>query len=145
MMPDGSTVGKSNTQPPEVGSNAAEFIRPRQMAIEGFKAQSEMVIDSLDRLITAWEEQNFCMAIQDSPVVPIGRSPRTDVLLKAEKAVLESGSSVFVIYMHTHICEHTHPTLTLNTKQIKVHMFIGWGKALLTLIHITSSILYTTR
>ncbi|GMP52637.1 hypothetical protein CsSME_00020830 [Camellia sinensis var. sinensis] len=94
MMPDGSTVGKSNTQPPEVGSNAAEFIRPRQMAIEGFKAQSEMVIDSLDRLITAWEEQNFCMAIQDSPVVPIGRSPRTDVLLKAEKAVLESGSSV---------------------------------------------------
>ncbi|CAL5368372.1 unnamed protein product [Camellia sinensis] len=96
MMPDGSTVGKSNTQPPEVGSNAAEFIRPRQMAIEGFKAQSEMVIDSLDRLITAWEEQNFCMAIQDSPVVPIGRSPRTDVLLKAEKAVLESGSSVYM-------------------------------------------------
>ncbi|KAI8003713.1 hypothetical protein LOK49_LG08G03115 [Camellia lanceoleosa] len=31
---------------------------------------------------------------EDSPVVPIGRSPRTDVLLKAEKAVLESGGSV---------------------------------------------------
>ncbi|XP_011010566.1 PREDICTED: uncharacterized protein LOC105115393 [Populus euphratica] len=28
---------------------------------------------------------------EDSPVVPIGRSPRTDVLLKAEKVVLESG------------------------------------------------------
>ncbi|THG08266.1 hypothetical protein TEA_011016 [Camellia sinensis var. sinensis] len=31
---------------------------------------------------------------EDSPVVPTGRSPRTDVLLKAEKAVLESGGSV---------------------------------------------------
>ncbi|KAF5941711.1 hypothetical protein HYC85_019353 [Camellia sinensis] len=82
---------------------------------------------------------------EDSPVVPIGRSPRTDVLLKAEKAVLESGGSVFVIYMHTNICEHAHPTLTLNTKQIKVHMFIGWRKVLLTLVQITSSILYTTR
>uniref|UniRef100_A0A6N2KQR4 NAD-dependent epimerase/dehydratase domain-containing protein n=1 Tax=Salix viminalis TaxID=40686 RepID=A0A6N2KQR4_SALVM len=30
---------------------------------------------------------------EDSPVVPIGRSPRTDVLLKAEKVVLESGGS----------------------------------------------------
>ncbi|CAL5415799.1 unnamed protein product [Camellia sinensis] len=59
---------------------------------------------------------------EDSPVVPIGRSPRTDVLLKAEKAVLESGGSV-----------------------IKVHMFIGWRKVLLTLVQITSSILYTTR
>ncbi|OAY55947.1 uncharacterized protein LOC110610344 isoform X1 [Manihot esculenta] len=32
--------------------------------------------------------------IEDSPVVPIGRSPRTDVLLKAEKEVLERGGSV---------------------------------------------------
>jgi len=32
--------------------------------------------------------------VQDSPVVPIGRSPRTDVLLKAEKIVLEFGGSV---------------------------------------------------
>ncbi|XP_052208735.1 uncharacterized protein LOC127812339 isoform X2 [Diospyros lotus] len=31
---------------------------------------------------------------EDSPVVAIGRSPRTDVLLKAEKAVLESGGCV---------------------------------------------------
>lgn len=31
---------------------------------------------------------------EDSPVVPIGRSPRTDVLLKAEKIVLEFGGSV---------------------------------------------------
>ncbi|XP_066161571.1 uncharacterized protein [Oryza sativa Japonica Group] len=31
---------------------------------------------------------------EDSPCVPIGRSPRTDVLLKAENAVLEAGGSV---------------------------------------------------
>lgn len=31
---------------------------------------------------------------EDSPVVPIGKSPRTDVLLKAEKVVLESGGCV---------------------------------------------------
>ncbi|KAG5554934.1 hypothetical protein RHGRI_012476 [Rhododendron griersonianum] len=31
---------------------------------------------------------------EDSPVVPIGRSARTDVLLKAEKVVLESGGCV---------------------------------------------------
>ncbi|CAA3014615.1 Hypothetical predicted protein [Olea europaea subsp. europaea] len=31
---------------------------------------------------------------EDTPVVPIGRSPRTDVLLKAEKVVLEAGGSV---------------------------------------------------
>lgn len=31
---------------------------------------------------------------EDTPVVPIGRSPRTDVLLKAEKVVLEFGGCV---------------------------------------------------
>ncbi|XP_071937820.1 uncharacterized protein [Coffea arabica] len=31
---------------------------------------------------------------EDSPAVPIGRSPRTDVLLKAEKVVLEAGGCV---------------------------------------------------
>ncbi|KAF6173723.1 hypothetical protein GIB67_042891 [Kingdonia uniflora] len=31
---------------------------------------------------------------KDSPVVPIGRSPRTDILLKAEKEVLEAGGCV---------------------------------------------------
>jgi hypothetical protein len=32
--------------------------------------------------------------MQDTPVVPIGRSPRTDVLLKAENIVLKFGGSV---------------------------------------------------
>ncbi|KAH7573628.1 hypothetical protein JRO89_XS03G0182300 [Xanthoceras sorbifolium] len=31
---------------------------------------------------------------EDSPIVPIGRSPRTDVLLKAEKMVLEFGGCI---------------------------------------------------
>ncbi|CAD5320811.1 unnamed protein product [Arabidopsis thaliana] len=31
---------------------------------------------------------------EDSPVVPLGKSPRTDVLLKAEKVVLECGGTV---------------------------------------------------
>lgn len=34
------------------------------------------------------------LLMQDTPVVPIGRSPRTDVLLKAEKVVLEYGGCV---------------------------------------------------
>ena len=34
------------------------------------------------------------MAMQDSPIVPVGRSPQTDVLLKAENAVLEVGGCV---------------------------------------------------
>lgn len=33
-------------------------------------------------------------SMQDTPAVPIGRSPRTDVLLKAENVVLEFGGSV---------------------------------------------------
>ncbi|KAL0418225.1 UNVERIFIED_CONTAM: P-loop NTPase domain-containing protein LPA11 [Sesamum radiatum] len=36
----------------------------KQMAIEGFKAQSEMVIDSLDRLITAWEERKESVVVE---------------------------------------------------------------------------------
>ncbi|KAF3456138.1 hypothetical protein FNV43_RR00788 [Rhamnella rubrinervis] len=35
---------------------------------------------------------------EDSPTVPIGRSPRTDVLLKAEKIVLEDMVWIFAIY-----------------------------------------------
>lgn len=41
-----------------------ELIGNKQMAIEGFKAQSEMVIDSLDRLITSWEEQKQSVIVE---------------------------------------------------------------------------------
>lgn len=35
----------------------AELLGSKEMAVQGYKAQSEMVIDSLDRLITSWEEK----------------------------------------------------------------------------------------
>ncbi|URE16584.1 2-phosphoglycerate kinase-related [Musa troglodytarum] len=41
-----------------------ELIGKKQMAIEGFKAQSEMVIDSLDRLITSWEERKESVVVE---------------------------------------------------------------------------------
>lgn len=46
------------------GSTTVDLISPKQMAIEGFKAQSEMVIDSLDRLITAWEERKESVVVE---------------------------------------------------------------------------------
>ncbi|KAA8544100.1 hypothetical protein F0562_022112 [Nyssa sinensis] len=60
----GSTAGKSDTKPPDAGSSTVEPISLKQMAIEGFKAQSEMVIDSLDRLITAWEERKESVVVE---------------------------------------------------------------------------------
>lgn len=43
---------------------SADLIGKKQMAIEGFKAQSEMVIDSLDRLITAWEDRKESVVVE---------------------------------------------------------------------------------
>jgi 2-phosphoglycerate kinase len=64
-LSDGSTTtGKSDTRSSEVGSSTTELISPKQMAVEGFKAQSEMVIDSLDRLITAWEERKESVVVE---------------------------------------------------------------------------------
>lgn len=63
-MPDGSASGKSDTRMSDVGLSTAELIGPKQMAVEGFKAQSEMVIDSLDRLITAWEERRESVIVE---------------------------------------------------------------------------------
>lgn len=57
----------SNSLPPlpkESGPPTIDLISPKQMAIEGFKAQSEMVIDSLDRLITAWEERKESVVVE---------------------------------------------------------------------------------
>ncbi|KAL2507061.1 P-loop NTPase domain-containing protein LPA1-like protein 2 [Forsythia ovata] len=57
----GSTIGK----PASDGSSMTrDLISPKQMAVEGFKAQSEMVIDSLDRLITAWEKRKESVVIE---------------------------------------------------------------------------------
>jgi 2-phosphoglycerate kinase len=41
-----------------------EAVSSKQMAVEGYKAQSEMVIDSLDRLITSWEERRESVVVE---------------------------------------------------------------------------------
>lgn len=57
--------GPTNGKSPPVGiSSAVDLISAREMAVEGFKAQSEMVIDSLDRLITAWEERKESVVVE---------------------------------------------------------------------------------
>ncbi|GAU36977.1 hypothetical protein TSUD_57550 [Trifolium subterraneum] len=61
---DGQSSSKSDIRTSEMGSSAAERPSPKQMAIEGYKAQSEMVIDSLDRLITAWEERKESVVVE---------------------------------------------------------------------------------
>lgn len=40
------------------------LVGPKVMAIEGFKAQSEMVVDSVDRLITAWEAKKESVVVE---------------------------------------------------------------------------------
>ncbi|KAE8656863.1 P-loop NTPase domain-containing protein LPA1-like protein 1 [Hibiscus syriacus] len=63
-LADHSSAGKSDARPVESSSTSTELIGPRQMAVEGFKAQSEMVIDSLDRLITSWEERKESVVVE---------------------------------------------------------------------------------
>lgn len=43
---------------------AESLVGPKVMAIEGFKAQSEMVMDSVDRLITAWETKKESVVVE---------------------------------------------------------------------------------
>ncbi|KAG6681962.1 hypothetical protein I3842_13G115800 [Carya illinoinensis] len=60
----GSSTEKSEARSSPGGFSSTDLISPKQMAIEGFKAQSEMVIDSLDRLITAWEERKESVVVE---------------------------------------------------------------------------------
>lgn len=61
---EGHTSSKSDIHTMEAVCGAAELLNSKQMAVEGFKAQSEMVIDSLDRLITAWEERKESVVVE---------------------------------------------------------------------------------
>ncbi|XP_028791969.1 P-loop NTPase domain-containing protein LPA1 homolog 1-like [Neltuma alba] len=61
---EGDNPKKSDGLTLDVGPTNTELLNPKQMAIEGFKAQSEMVIDSLDRLITAWEERKESVVVE---------------------------------------------------------------------------------
>ncbi|MED6144719.1 hypothetical protein PIB30_118500 [Stylosanthes scabra] len=67
LSKDESTEDHNSNKPDirsEVGSGATELLNAKQMAVEGFKAQSEMVIESLDRLITAWEERKESVVVE---------------------------------------------------------------------------------
>ncbi|KAI3511805.1 hypothetical protein L1887_18963 [Cichorium endivia] len=58
-------TSKTDPTPKEASSlTTVDLISTKQMAIEGFKAQSEMVIDSLDRLITAWEDRKESVIVE---------------------------------------------------------------------------------
>ncbi|XP_058780154.1 P-loop NTPase domain-containing protein LPA1 homolog 1-like isoform X3 [Vicia villosa] len=61
---EGHTLGKSDIHALEAVCGATELLNSKQMAVEGFKAQCEMVIDSLDRLITAWEERKESVVVE---------------------------------------------------------------------------------
>ena len=63
-VPYGSSTGTSDARKLEASSGATELLSRKQMAVEGFKAQSEMVIDSLDRLITSWEERKESVVVE---------------------------------------------------------------------------------
>lgn len=58
----GTSNGKADSQMQEKLN--VELVGKKQMAIEGYKAQSEMVIESLDRLITAWEERKESVIVE---------------------------------------------------------------------------------
>ncbi|XP_008787365.2 P-loop NTPase domain-containing protein LPA1-like [Phoenix dactylifera] len=60
---DNAPTEQHGGQSPAVGSKL-KLIGKKQMAIEGFKAQSEMVIESLDQLITAWEDRKESVIIE---------------------------------------------------------------------------------
>ncbi|KAG2654998.1 hypothetical protein PVAP13_1NG555800 [Panicum virgatum] len=60
---DVTSDGKSHHGNSEL-PRRTELIGNKQMAVEGYKAQSEMVIDSLDRLITSWEEQKESVIVE---------------------------------------------------------------------------------
>ncbi|KAL5056113.1 hypothetical protein RYX36_036795 [Vicia faba] len=61
---DSDNSVKSDLRTSEVSSSATELPSPKEMAVEGYKAQSEMVIDSLDRLITSWEERKESVVVE---------------------------------------------------------------------------------
>ncbi|CAN8301053.1 unnamed protein product [Cochlearia groenlandica] len=59
-------IRSNSSQHTDLGSKstAPVLLSNKQMAVEGYKAQSEMVIDNLDRLITAWEERKESVIVE---------------------------------------------------------------------------------
>lgn len=61
---DGGTSDEKCTDGSSDLSPRTEVTSKKQMAIEGYKAQSEMIIGSLDRLITTWEERKESLIVE---------------------------------------------------------------------------------
>uniref|UniRef100_A0ACD6AN66 Uncharacterized protein n=1 Tax=Avena sativa TaxID=4498 RepID=A0ACD6AN66_AVESA len=59
----GTSDEKCNEKSPDLPPRT-EITSKKQMAIEGYKAQSEMIIGSLDRLITTWEERRESLIVE---------------------------------------------------------------------------------
>ncbi|KAJ4910961.1 P-loop NTPase domain-containing protein LPA1-like protein 1 [Raphanus sativus] len=59
----GSRLGVTTVED-DTTTVAAALLSHKHMAVEGFKAQSEMVIDNLDRLITSWEERKESVVVE---------------------------------------------------------------------------------
>ncbi|CAK9855505.1 unnamed protein product [Sphagnum jensenii] len=60
-----SSTGSSGSLTPNTSINGNNsLVGAKTMAIQGFKAQSEMVMDSLDRLITAWEAKKESVVVE---------------------------------------------------------------------------------
>jgi 2-phosphoglycerate kinase len=63
IPPTGAAAPTSKDTPAKL-ETAESLVGPKVMAIEGFKAQSEMVVDSVDRLITAWETKKESVVVE---------------------------------------------------------------------------------
>lgn len=74
--------------PPSQGSDYAGDVR---MAAMSWNGEGSFLFTSSS---APYDCSDNGQCDEDSPVVPIGRSPRTDVLLKAEQVVLEFGGCV---------------------------------------------------
>ncbi|CAD6231365.1 unnamed protein product [Miscanthus lutarioriparius] len=61
-------------------------------------------------------DNGFCS--EDSPCVPIGQSPRTDVLLKAENVVLEAGGCVLRL-------DAASLAIAIMKKRLRSRIFVG--------------------
>ncbi|GJN05263.1 hypothetical protein PR202_ga22878 [Eleusine coracana subsp. coracana] len=65
---------------------------------------------------------------EDSPSVPIGRSPRTDVLLKAENVVLDAGASanpVPIFFMSYFVQDAASLAIAIMKKRPRGRIFLG--------------------
>ncbi|PKU80340.1 hypothetical protein MA16_Dca005871 [Dendrobium catenatum] len=72
-------------------SRTTDYPGDVRVALSNWNGEGSFLFTSSTAVYDCNDEQ---LCDEDYPVVPIGRSPRTDVLLKAESAVLEAGGCV---------------------------------------------------